>query len=325
MEAIATSTEATTTSTARTATSILMAAAASLKKEGPKCSRNCMRHVSWNEKKNEYYKQCSGCLTKKAAYKKKPKGKASITRYKNGESGKAKNKRYRDGEAGKATNKRYKKGEAGQATADRFAAKRTKRRQKSEAMRLDNNIMCAADHLIRGEHETSPTFVARTAFTSSKEFLDVVKASCVLKGLDFDKRETWELDHKIPREAFDFEDLEDVKRCWSAANIHVMTPADNKEKSWKLIDEWIAEAGPACYPAAWDGKPPTEEMKKAHHEKMMAEKPVADDDDDEVDDEFDEFEDEDDEFEGEKPVSDDDEFESGAAEFEEEEGAGSSM
>ena len=216
----------------------------------------------------------------------------SLAEHKKGESGKATEKRYKNGESGKAANKRYRDGEAGQAAADRFIAKRQKRRQESDAMRLDDTIMTASSKLIRGEIETSPTFVERTAFTSVKAFLDVVNASCAANGLEFDKRETWELDHKIPREAFDFDDLEDVKRCWSAANIHVMTNAANQKKSWKLEDEWIASAGEECYPAKWMGKPPTEEMKKAHAEKMMSEKAIADAED--------EFDDEDDEFEGEE-------------------------
>jgi hypothetical protein len=80
---------------------------------------------------------------------------------------------------------------------------------------------------------------------------------------------------EIPEEAYDFDNPEDVLRCWSPANITAMTHHDNMEKSWKLTDHWIASAGPACYPRSWQNCPPTDEMKKAHHDRMIAPKPVG--------------------------------------------------
>lgn len=231
----------------------------------PKCSaKDCKRLAKRNKTGDSWLKQCAPCIAVKAAYKKKPTGKAA-------------HKRYKDGESGKAAVKRYKDGEAGQAAAKRFSDKRVKRRHRSPAMRLDHTITAASNDLISGRHQTSPTFLERTAFASESEFLAVVRASCDANGFAFeDHGKTWQLEHKIPREAYDFGDPDDVKRCWSASNLHALTPADNKEKMWKLIDFCIASAGPSCFPAAWNGAPPTEEMKKAHADKMWAEKALAD-------------------------------------------------
>jgi hypothetical protein len=204
-------------------------------------------------------------------------GKARTSRANTSEAGKAAKKRYSDGEAAKASRKRYKESETGKASTKRSADKRMERRQQSPAMRLDATILSASNHLICGRRQTSPTFLERTALASENAFLAVVSASCAANGFDFDGHGVvWELDHKIPREAYDFGNPDDVKRCWSASNLHAMTLSDNREKSWKLIDYWITSAGPSCFPAAWNGAPPTEEMKKAHHDNMLAEKALAD-------------------------------------------------
>jgi hypothetical protein len=208
-------------------------------------------------------------------FKTSEKGKAAEKRAKTSEKGKAREKRYREGNAGKAANKRYREGDAGQAKAERFSAKRQKRRQESPAMRLAAAIKCAANQLVAGRIETSPTFLERTSFESEVQFLEHMKAECSKNDLVFEERSKWTIDRKIPEEAYDFDNLDDVLRCWSPSNITAMTRSENMEKSWKLIDSWIASAGSACYPLSWKGCPPTEEIKKDHQERMLAPKPVG--------------------------------------------------
>jgi hypothetical protein len=186
----------------------------------------------------------------------------------------ASQKRYRHGTAGNAASQRYRYGAAGQATADRFRAKRQKRRQQSSAMRLDNAIMAAADGLISCRRKTSPTFVERTG-VSEGALLAHMRVVCEQRGFAFEDRNMWQLDHKIPREAYDFDNPDDVRRCWSLYNLHAMTKADNMQKSWHLLDHFIASAGPGCFPAAWQGAPPTEDMKRAHNDKCVAAKALV--------------------------------------------------
>ena len=141
---------------------------------------------------------------------------------------------------------------------------------------MDDTILRTSSWLLSGRHKTSPTFLERTGFASEQEFFDAVEATFhLVPGANWDNYGTvCQLDHKIPREAFDFNNPEDIKRCWSAKNVHAMTPQANMEKSWKLEDRYIAEAGVECFPVAWDGKAPDEAFKNAHAEKMMAPKSV---------------------------------------------------
>jgi hypothetical protein len=192
------------------------------------------------------------------------------------EEGKAANKRYKTSEKGKERNKRYREGDAGQAAAKRFASNLHDRRLASTAMRMDNTIQGASNFLISGRIMTSPTFIARTGFASETEFLSAVEATFA-PGMTFANHGTvWELDHKIPREAYDFDDPEDVKRCWSPKNVHALTKAANMEKSWKLVDQYILEAGLECLPVAWNGKFPDTDFKIAHAAKMTARKILDD-------------------------------------------------
>jgi hypothetical protein len=209
-------------------------------------------------------------------YKSSDEGKASNKRYKSGDAGKAARKRYKSGDAGKAAYNRYRSGDAGKATINRTRDNRQDRRRASTAMRMDNTIQRASNMLISGRYQTSPTFIERTGFASEAEFLASVETTFA-PGMTFANHGTvWELDHKIPREAYDFDKPEDVKRCWSAKNVHALMKAANKEKHWKLIDQYVAEAGVENFPVSWNGKFPTAEFKMEHAAKMMAWKILED-------------------------------------------------
>jgi hypothetical protein len=234
-------------------------------------SKKCGRCCKWlsldafaiNSKSGSPYSKCETCRPKHATS-----AHTSVNRA-------AKNAAYKKTDKGKAAKKRYREGDAGQATLKRSSVKRQKRRQESPAMRLALCIKAAANVLLIGRNETSPTFLERTSFDSEAQFLAHMEAECRKNGLDFEDRDSWTIDRKIPEEAYDFDNPDDVLRCWSPSNITAMTGHDNKEKSWKLIDHWIASAGPACYPLSWQNKLPTEEMKKAHHDRMVAPKPIG--------------------------------------------------
>ena len=185
-------------------------------------------------------------------------------------------RKFKASDAGKLAEKRYRQGDAGQANAERFVEHRTERRRASPAMRMDNAITCASNCLLSGRIETSPTFVARTGFASEDAFFSAVEATFA-PGMTFDNHGVaWELDHKIPRDAYNFDDPEDVKRCWSAQNVHALTPTANMEKSWKLIDQYVSEAGIERFPASWNLKWPDNDFKIAHSAKMIARKILDD-------------------------------------------------
>ena len=227
------------------------------------------------EANKRYDESEKGKATEKR-YHESEKGKERNKRAKTSEKGKATQKRYAESEKGKEADKRYREGDAGQANAKRFAANRQDRRRASTAMRIDHTIHCASNGLISGRRKKSPKFVKLTGFASEASFLAAVRAT-FQPGMTFSNHgAVWELDHKIPREAYDFDDPEDVRRCWSAKNVHALTVADNAEKSWKMVDQYILEAGLECLPVAWKGQFPDADFKIAHAAKMMARKILED-------------------------------------------------
>jgi hypothetical protein len=128
-----------------------------------------------------------------------------------------------------------------------------------------------------GRIKTSPKFVARTAFESEIEFLAVVKSKLDdASGMTMENHGTaWQLEHSIPRQAYDFDNPEDVRRCWSAENLEAMTPAKNAEKWVYLHDEILAKLGRDRFPVAWNGEFPTEAFKKEFYARVLAEKELA--------------------------------------------------
>ena len=173
-------------------------------------------------------------------------------------------------ESSKQARKRYECSTKGQETKKKSSAARNKLIRSDQLLALDKSIQQAASFLLSGRSTCSPTFLKHANFTSEEEFRCAVQDTFDRESMNWTNYGTyWELDHKIPREAFDFGNPEDVRRCWSRRNITAKVSSDNKKKSWKLIDHWIEDAGVGCFPTAWDGLPPTEEMKKAHAAKCM--------------------------------------------------------
>jgi len=224
-----------------------------------------------NPKRGVLYSKCEPCRPKHAASANTSVNfAANQTRFLKTDAGKANKIRYNTSHKGKVSRKRYEDSTKGSACMKRRGANRRARRHQSAAMRLDDALVCAASNLISSRNHTSPKFFKHVGVSAST-FIAHMKRSCTQRGFQWgDYGSTWELDHKIPREAFDFDDPTDVRRAWSLSNAHALSKQDNREKSWKLVDNWVSDAGVACFPVAWNGQPPTEEMKKAHRDKCLA-------------------------------------------------------
>jgi hypothetical protein len=241
---------------------------------------------------------------KKSKHKKSPKGKAVERRYRDGEAGKAKERRYRDGEAGKAASKRsnqsdavkisksiYKKSATGKATKKRnresatgkarrereYAARR-RRRIEDRPWALDCSILSAAEKLISGRYETSPTFTRRTGW-HHKAFLKHVLMRVNQSDFDWDNHGNapgqWNLEHRIPRSAYDFSDPEEVKRCWAPDNVDVKSFEENEAKSDALLPDEIGMVNSSHWPKSWKGHFPDVskrvEIRKLSNARMLAE------------------------------------------------------
>lgn len=207
----------------------------------------------------------------KKRYDNSQKGKDCSKRYRVSNKGIEARKRYSHSDVGKARRSRYEEGEAGKARTVRFRSNVVDRRQNSSAMRKDLQLMSASNSLISGRYQQSPTFIARTSFVSEADFLSHLKLCCSNAGVEWnDHGAIWNVEHKIPRVAYDFDNPADVKRCWSKKNVSVATAVDNHSKWVYLDDKVLLEIGIDNFPIAWNGEIPTTEFKQAFYERVRA-------------------------------------------------------
>jgi len=257
------------------------------------------------------YSKCAVCRPKHAATcHTSPNHAATVAKHDRSDKGRARHKRYQTSDKGKAIAKRSRCSEKGQARAKRALAVCKARRKADPAYAMMGNIKRAASKLVKGKHETSPTFVARTGFASETSFLAHMRSEAAKIGCSMSDygRRRWEMEHKIPVEAYDFRNPVNIKRCWSRANLHAMPPKENKEKAIQILDDLVREIDPAFWPLSWEGKMPTADEKQAFYAQAKAAwqpyEAAGYDSDDEEDDEDDEEDEEDEEDDDDEEDSD---------------------
>lgn len=75
--------------------------------------------------------------------------------------------------------------------------------------------------------------------------------------------EFWHIEHAIARCWYDPNDVDDIRRCWSKANVRPMLGPENLKKNFLIQDAECAAIDPMYWPASWNGKIPSDAEKKA--------------------------------------------------------------
>ena len=196
-------------------------------------------------------------------------GKAAQKRFASSEKGKAKQHRANHSDAGKARVERYKASNSYKNSRHRQADAKRQRYNTDEAFSMKIKITTCASSIIKGSRKTSNVFIERTAFESVDHFIDHIRECNRLFGFQVDGYGTeWEVEHKIPQEAYDFSDPDDIKRCWSPQNVWTTSPNYNKLK-WMTIDDSLClDVGQDHWPVSWQGSIPGDEEKLAFYESV---------------------------------------------------------
>jgi hypothetical protein len=249
-----------------------------------RCSK-CKKHLLLNEfvfnpKKKKPFSMCEPCRDYNRASMKKFResdhGKAVIKAYFSTPEGKAARKRVNDSASTRAIQKRYwaangrrvqrnfRKTAKGIDHQKRCSKARCKKIASRADLKLRERIRIASNHIIvHGRKST--VFASMTSFSSSTAFRKTLQSTFRGSMTLGNYGTAWQIDHKIPQQAYDFNNPVDVSRCWSPSNVHALTKEENTVKSWKIIDAMCEEAGEACYPVAWGGSIPNDEEKEALH------------------------------------------------------------
>lgn len=224
-----------------------------------KCSRTgkmiSLTCFDLNPKTGKPYCYCVVCKPKaekaEAAWLKTPNGVASRKIQNSSVTSLQSKKEYRNSAIGKEKNKRR------TSTPEFLEACRVRsktptgkanRKRSYETHRLSQTLVNKLNRILHGG--SSPGFLVATTFDSEDDVLEHFGGN---DGYTVD----WEVDHRIPRIAYDHSDPEDVVRCWSKANMRRLHPHENAVKLNTLIKS-VVEAVPVEYwPKQWDSCMPT--------------------------------------------------------------------
>lgn len=167
--------------------------------------------------------------------------------------------------AGKKRTAKYQKSEKGKETAKRSHDARVIRMRTDPNVAKSRSLMKAAQRVVNSPTSKSPLLVRETAFASEAAFRQNLSDKFAGEMTWANHGDKWEVEHIIPRQAYDHTNPNDVKRCWCAANIRPLAPAENIEKSFKIIDSLCDQVGVANFPLAWNGRIPDEAEKSAFY------------------------------------------------------------
>ena len=233
-----------------------------------KCTGGCGRtfplsHFGTHTRKGKQvvYATCPGCRTKAI-------GRA--LKYQATDKGKAALARANKSDVRKAIAKRQRKSEKGKARIKRFADRQKERYHSSPAYAMRKKIACSAACLASFRYKKSPTFVQRTAFSSEAQFIKHLKERLPAGTRMSEHGVTWDIEHTIPQEAYNFANPVDIKRCWSPANVRAMTVSDNGSKGYKIVDSLCMQVGVQYFPVDWNGCIPSDEEKATFYAKCAS-------------------------------------------------------
>tara|TARA_B110001452_G_C15125604_1_gene392281 strand:+ start:170 stop:808 length:639 start_codon:yes stop_codon:yes gene_type:complete len=135
------------------------------------------------------------------------------------------------------------------------AAGKSIRKKTYDKNKLSSSLMNGVARILRGGN--SPKTIACIGFSTEASFRDHIAAKISCTDMTFANYGIeWGCEHKIPRSAYNHDDLDDVKRCWSPENIHAMKHKGNKTKWTHLLREFIDEVPPTKWPVSWGGVVP---------------------------------------------------------------------
>ena len=178
-----------------------------------------------------------------ARSQKSEKGKAAMKRHRKSEKGKTSsarsNARYQKSEKGKAAMKRYRKSEKCKTSNARY---RKSERGKAVARRQDGKITVKLSKslysMVRGTHDGPTTFPRLGIFASNEEATAHIESTFEpwmnstntgVHRIGDAYRSKWHIGHRIPKCWYDHEDLEEVKKAWSRANLFAQCARENLE------------------------------------------------------------------------------------------------
>lgn len=196
----------------------------------------CPRWFSIDDKR----KNCERCRTRENRNKKTEKGKVSHRRANLSEKSRKSKKRYRDGPKGKAAQYRASHSEKGKAT-----------RKRRNAM-LINKLSASLCAMLSGWHNNPVSFPKLGIFVDNADVRKHFQSTFApwMTFSNHGKRfkdtlpnEVWHIGHRIPRVWYRHQDVDEIKKAWSRANLFAQCAVENQlavDNNILSRDQWMA-------------------------------------------------------------------------------------
>jgi len=223
--------------------------------------------------------QCRICTAYKKKYDQSAKGK-KFWHNRNTSPAAAKNrKKWRDSSHGKQymqeyaaayeklekckkRRRKWRLSVAGQQNDKNQARKANERRKLDPRRRLLWNIRVRMYSVLKGKLNVSATILRNTEFPTVESIRTHFKDQLTEPMTMENYGKVWDVEHTIAVVWYNHGDEEDVKRCWSKANLKPMLCKENMKKSYKIDDATVRSVDPEFWPKSWNGTIPSDERKR---------------------------------------------------------------
>tara|TARA_Y100000389_G_scaffold202269_1_gene247093 strand:+ start:5268 stop:6002 length:735 start_codon:yes stop_codon:yes gene_type:complete len=204
--------------------------------------------------------------------KKKPEYKVWRKKYRQRDEVIEQEEKYRVSLAGRASTKRRKNKYYGSEKWRAFQDKENQRRRKvyaeNELVRINVSLSNVVGRMVRGIRFTSRSLYSYTEFEDANDLMQHLDQQLTGDMTVENYGEVWHIEHRVAKCWYENTE-EDIRRCWSKANIAPCLGPENLAKSIKIIDEYCNQAGPENWPVAWNGVLPGKRERAEMYRKML--------------------------------------------------------
>tara|TARA_B110001452_G_scaffold39385_1_gene30147 strand:- start:12131 stop:13009 length:879 start_codon:yes stop_codon:yes gene_type:complete len=138
----------------------------------------------------------------------------------------------------------------------------------SSEIRLNVSLSNTVASMIKGNRQNSESLYSFTEFNDASDLKEHLEER-LAPGMTMENYGTvWHVEHRIAK-CWYANSKEDVRRCWSKANIVPEFAKVNLQKSVKIIDQFCHDVGPDKWPMAWNGSIPTEAERKEMYRRVL--------------------------------------------------------
>lgn len=225
----------------------------------PSCRE--LKNRYWKSEKGRAYAKRPSTIEKLKFFNKrwkvsdrgKAKSDASNQRYRDSENGKVAKARFNAKESTKALKRAYEQSDKGKAKTKRYTSsdkgKAMKRRQAQTPV---GKLSRSLHKMVHGKHPDPVTFPNLGLFADGADSQAHIESTFApwMTWTNSGKRlpdtlsnTVWQIGHRIPVAWYRHEDLDEVKKCWSRANLFAQCAVENidaKDRNILSCEQWLA-------------------------------------------------------------------------------------